>query len=68
MRLHPKDPGKKKRQSSAIASAGAVRSQGVVCCHGPGFGASGTDDLGGRRGRFLVLLSGVVEQSNTLRK
>jgi hypothetical protein len=43
----------KKRQPSAIASAGAVLSQGLLSCHGSDFGASGVDDLVGGAEDFL---------------
>jgi hypothetical protein len=49
---------KKKRQPSAIASAGAVRSQGLLCRHGSDFGASGADDLVGGAEDFLGALFG----------
>ena len=49
---------KKKRQPSAIASAGAVPSQGLLCCHGSDFGASGTDDLVGGSENLLGALFG----------
>src|SRR5829696_2164198 len=49
---------KKKRQPSAIASAGAVPSQGLLCCHGSDFGASGADDLVGGTEDFLGALFG----------
>ena len=55
---------KKKRQPSAIASAGAVRSQGLVNDRGIVFGAFGTDDLRGAAEVFLGAVSGIVEQSN----
>jgi len=49
-------PAKKKRQPSAIASTGAVPSQGLLCCHGSNFGASGADDLVGGAEDFLGAL------------
>ena len=51
-------PAKKKRQPSAIASAGAVPSQGLLCCHRSDFGASGADDLVGGAEDFLGALFG----------
>jgi hypothetical protein len=59
-------PAKKKRQPSAIASAGAVPSQGLLCCHGSDFGASGADDLVGGAEDFWALFSGIVSESKTL--
>ncbi len=49
---------KKKRQPSAIASAGAVRSQGLLCRDRIDFGASGADDLIGGAEDFLGALFG----------
>jgi hypothetical protein len=57
---------KKKRQPSAIASAGAVPSQGLLCCHRSNFGASGADDLVGGAEDFWALFSGIASASKPL--
>ena len=51
-------PKKKAPADELLPSAGAVTSQGLLCCHGSDFGASGADDLVGGSENLLGALFG----------